>query len=80
MARIEELFKNKRQNILSMYCTAGYPKLDSTVEVMRALQNNGADLIELGMPYSDPLADGPVIQESNAKAIENGMTIAKLFA
>lgn len=80
MARIEELFKNKRQNILSMYCTAGYPKLDSTVEVMRALQNNGADLIELGMPYSDPLADGPVIQASNAKAIENGMTIAKLFA
>ena len=80
MARIEELFKNKRQNILSMYCTAGYPKLDSTIEVMRALQNNGADLIELGMPYSDPLADGPVIQASNAKAIENGMTIAKLFA
>ncbi len=79
MTRIEELFKNKQQNILNVYCTAGYPKLHSTLEVMQALQNNGADLIELGMPYSDPLADGPVIQESGAKAIENGMTISKLF-
>ncbi len=79
MTRIEELFKNKQQNILNVYCTAGYPQLDSTLEVMQALQNNGADLIELGMPYSDPLADGPVIQESGAKAIENGMTISKLF-
>lgn len=79
MTRIEELFKHKQQNILNVYCTAGYPQLDSTLEVMQALQNNGADLIELGMPYSDPLADGPVIQESGAKAIENGMTISKLF-
>lgn len=79
MTRIEELFKNKQQNILNVYCTAGYPQLDSTLAVMQALQTNGADLIELGMPYSDPLADGPVIQESGAKAIENGMTISKLF-
>jgi tryptophan synthase alpha chain len=79
MTRIEQLFKNKQQNILNVYCTAGYPKLDSTIEVMHALQNNGADIIELGMPYSDPLADGPVIQESGAVAIQNGMTIAKLF-
>ena len=77
--RIEELFKRKSKNILNVYCTAGYPQLDSTLEVMQALQANGADLIELGMPYSDPVADGPVIQESSAKAIENGMTIAKLF-
>lgn len=79
MTRIEELFKNKQHNILNVYCTAGYPGLNSTIEVMQALQHNGADLIELGMPYSDPLADGPVIQESGAKAIENGMTISKLF-
>ncbi len=77
--RIEELFKRKQHNILNIYCTAGYPRLESTIEVMQALQTNGADLIELGMPYSDPLADGPVIQESSARAIENGMTINKLF-
>jgi tryptophan synthase alpha chain len=77
--RIDELFKRKQHNILNVYCTAGYPKLNSTVEVMQSLQANGADLIELGMPYSDPLADGPVIQESSMKAIENGMTINKLF-
>ena len=79
MTRINRLFKNKHQNILNVYCTAGFPKLESTVEVMQALQNNGADIIELGMPYSDPLADGPVIQESGARAIGNGMTIARLF-
>jgi len=79
MTRIEELFKKKQQRILNVYCTAGFPKLDSTLEVMTALQQNGADLIELGMPYSDPLADGEVIQQSGAVALHNGMTIAKLF-
>lgn len=79
MNRIEQLFKTKNQRVLNVYCTAGYPELDSTVKVMKALQNNGADIIELGMPYSDPLADGPVIQASGTKALENGMTIAKLF-
>jgi tryptophan synthase alpha chain len=79
MTRIEELFKHKQQKILNVYCTAGFPKLDSTLEVMKALQENGADLIELGMPYSDPLADGEVIQQSSAVALQNGMTIAKLF-
>jgi tryptophan synthase alpha chain len=77
--RIDELFKRKQHNILNVYCTAGYPKVDSTLEVMQSLQASGADLIELGMPYSDPLADGPVIQESSMKAIENGMTINTLF-
>jgi tryptophan synthase alpha chain len=77
--RIDELFKRKQHNILNVYCTAGYPKVDSTLEVMQSLQVSGADLIELGMPYSDPLADGPVIQESSMKAIENGMTINTLF-
>jgi tryptophan synthase alpha chain len=79
MTRIEELFKNKQQKVLNVYCTAGFPKLESTMEVMVSLQRNGADLVELGMPYSDPLADGPVIQQSGARALENGMTIEKLF-
>lgn len=65
--------------MLNIYCTAGYPQLDSTMAVMKSLQQNGADMIELGMPYSDPLADGPVIQESGAVALQNGMTIRTLF-
>ena len=64
---------------MNVYCTAGYPKLDSTLDVMKALQQYGADIIELGMPYSDPLADGPVIQQSGNVALANGMTIKKLF-
>jgi tryptophan synthase alpha chain len=79
MSRISDLFKRKNQRVLNVYCTAGFPRLDSTLEVMRALQDGGADLIELGMPYSDPLADGPVIQASGTVALSNGMTIAKLF-
>lgn len=79
MNRITQLFTQKNKRILNIYCTAGFPRIDSTLEVMQALQDNGADLIELGMPYSDPLADGPIIQESSAKAIANGMTIKKLF-
>jgi tryptophan synthase alpha chain len=79
MSRITELFARKNKNVLNVYCTAGYPELNSTLPVMNALQNSGADLIELGMPYSDPLADGPVIQASGLKALMNGMTIARLF-
>src|SRR6476620_10447034 len=79
MGRIAELFKRKSNNILSVYCTAGYPKLDDTLKVMCALQSNRVDMIELGMPYSDPLADGPVIQCSGTIALRNGMTIKKLF-
>lgn len=79
MSRIAELFGRKNSRVLNVYCTAGYPSLDSTLPVMKALQQHGADLIELGMPYSDPLADGPVIQASSMKALENGMTIAVLL-
>ena len=79
MSRITELFQRKDQRVLNVYCTAGYPRLDSTLEVMKALQDGGADLIELGMPYSDPLADGPVIQASSSVALANGMTLVKLF-
>jgi tryptophan synthase alpha chain len=79
MSRITELYKKKQQKILNVYCTAGFPQLDDTLRVMRALQQNGADMIEVGMPYSDPLADGPVIQHSSTIALRNGMTIKKLF-
>lgn len=79
MDRIKNLFQKKQKQILSVYCTAGYPELGSTIKVMKALQENGADIIELGMPYSDPLADGPVIQQSSTIALANGMTIKKLF-
>jgi len=79
MSSIQQLFASKPQRVLNVYCTAGYPNLDSTLPVMKALQENGADLIELGMPYSDPLADGPVIQASGSRALANGMTIATLF-
>jgi tryptophan synthase alpha chain len=79
MSRIGELFQKKHRRVMSVYCTAGFPQLDSTLEVLRALQAAGADMIELGMPYSDPLADGPVIQASSTRALENGMSIARLF-
>lgn len=71
--------EGQKKGVLNVYCTAGYPHLHATAEVMKALQSNGADLIELGMPYSDPLADGPVIQHSSSVALANGMTIAILF-
>jgi tryptophan synthase alpha chain len=79
MSRIQSLFDRKKQHVLNVYVTAGYPELGSTLVVMKALQEAGVDLIELGMPYSDPLADGPVIQASGARAIHNGMTIPVLF-
>jgi tryptophan synthase alpha chain len=79
MNRLDKVFAEKKANVLNVYCTAGYPQLQSTIEVIQALQNNGADIIELGMPYSDPLADGEVIQQSSATALQNGMTISKLF-
>jgi tryptophan synthase alpha chain len=79
MNRIDELFAAKKKNVLNVYCTAGYPNLNSTIEVLTALQQNGADMIEIGMPYSDPLADGPVIQHSSMIALENGMSITTLF-
>ncbi len=79
MSRIKELFERKKQNILNVYFTAGFPALNNTMIILKSLQDAGADVIELGMPYSDPLADGPVIQSSSAIALANGMTIRKLF-
>ena len=80
MSRLQQTFQGQKNKILNVYCTAGYPQLNSTLEIMKALQDNGASIIELGMPYSDPLADGPVIQHSGSVALANGMTIATLFA
>ena len=79
MSRLSELFKNQNKRILNVYCTAGFPQLNSTLHVMESLQSNGANIIELGMPYSDPLADGEVIQSSGNVALANGMTIDTLF-
>jgi len=79
MNRIDQLFLNKPQEILNIYCTAGFPALNDTLTIMETLQQSGADMIELGMPFSDPLADGPVIQESSTRAIANGMRISVLF-
>ena len=80
MNRIDKLFKEKTTNILSIYFTAGYPQLDSTVNIVRAIADAGADMIEIGMPFSDPMADGPVIQHSNEMALKNGMSLKLLFS
>lgn len=77
--RLSKLFSKKNKAVLNIYCTAGYPYLDSTKEVLLALQNAGADMVEIGIPYSDPIADGPVIQQSNMQALQNGMSISTLF-
>jgi len=79
MSRLSELFKKQNERVLNVYCTAGFPQLNSTLQVMESLQANGANIIELGMPYSDPLADGEVIQSSGNDALANGMTIDTLF-
>lgn len=70
---------NEDKKVLSIYFTAGYPKLDDTAGIIRELAANGVDMIEIGLPFSDPLADGPVIQESSTQALKNGMHTALLF-
>lgn len=79
MNRIQRLFQHKPQDLLSVYFTAGYPALEDTVPTIEALAAQGVDLIEIGMPYSDPIADGSTIQMSNTLALQNGISIAKLF-
>jgi len=79
MSRLSDLFKKQNERILNVYCTAGFPQLNNTLQVMESLQASGTHIIELGMPYSDPLADGEVIQSSGNIAIANGMTIDVLF-
>ncbi len=73
----QKLQENKK--LLSIYFTAGYPKLDDTLTIIEQLENNGVDMIEIGLPFSDPLADGPTIQASSTQALKNGMTTSMLF-
>ncbi len=77
--RIQTVFETKKENILSLYFTAGFPNLNDTLTILQHLDGSDVDMIEIGFPYSDPLADGPVIQESSGTAIENGMTLPLLF-
>ena len=79
MNRLNQLFAAKKDNLLSIYYTAGYPALNTTVDIAEALEKAGADFLEIGFPYSDPVADGPTIQHSSEQALENGMTLNKLF-
>jgi tryptophan synthase alpha chain len=77
--RINQLFEQKDRNILSVYFTAGFPNLNDTVPIIEILEKNGVDLIEIGIPFSDPTADGPTIQQSSDVALKNGMSIEVLF-
>lgn len=77
--RLTELFQKKNNNLLNIYFTAGYPTINDTVTVLKALEKAGVDMVEIGMPYSDPVADGPIIQQSSLESINNGMTIKVLL-
>lgn len=79
MNRITQLFSSKKSGLLDIYFCAGYPHLDSTVPTLNALQQAGVDICEIGIPFSDPMADGPVIQTAATQALKNGMTLATLF-
>jgi tryptophan synthase alpha chain len=79
MNRLNKLFSEKKENILSIYFSAGHPQLNDTVKIIEALDKSGADIVEVGMPFSDPVADGPVIQQSSLKALQNGMSVELLF-
>jgi tryptophan synthase alpha chain len=79
MSRIKEIFNRKKKGILSVYFTAGYPSLNDTMTILEGLETRGVDMVELGMPFSDPLSDGPVIQRSSEKALSNGMNLDLMF-
>lgn len=79
MNKLDKLLKSKQRNLLSLYFTAGYPNLDDTVKILDYVDKYGADLVEIGIPFSDPIADGPIIQFSNSASIENGMNLSILF-
>ncbi len=80
MNRINDLFEKKTKNLLSIYFCAGHPTLGGTVDVIETLERKGIDMIEIGIPFSDPMADGPVIQDAATKALRNGMTLRTLFS
>ncbi len=79
MNRISALFSVKKNNLLNVYFTAGFPKINDTKLILKSLQEGGADLVEIGMPYSDPVADGETIQQANQVSLDNGMTVKLLF-
>lgn len=79
MNRIDKLFQKKKEKILSIYFTAGHPSLNDTVTIIKALEREGVNMIEIGMPFSDPMADGPIIQQSSHVALNNGMSLKLLF-
>lgn len=79
MNRLEQLFQDRQGEILSVYFTAGYPQVDDTIPVLQALQSRGVDMAEIGIPFSDPMADGHVIQQSGCQALAGGMTLHRLF-
>src|ERR1700749_1633626 len=79
MNRLNTLFESKKDNLLSIYFTAGYPKLNTTVAIAEALEKAGVDFLEIGFPCSDPVAEGPAVQHSSEKALENGMNLNQLF-
>lgn len=79
MNRLQQLFQNKKKDILSIYYTAGYPNLTDTLKIAEALEKSGADFLEIGFPYSDPVADGPTIQASSKQSLDQGMTLEILF-
>lgn len=79
MNRLNHLFATKKDNLLSIYYTAGYPAINTTIDIAEALEKAGADFLEIGFPYSDPVADGPTIQNSSQQALDNGMTLNVLF-
>ena len=79
MNRLQKLFSQKRNQILSVYLTSGYPEINDTARIIKALEKSGADFIEIGLPFSDPVADGPTIQRSSEIALENGMSTEVLF-
>lgn len=79
MNKLQKKFQDKKEGLLTMYFTAGFPNLNDTATIIKELEASGADIIEVGMPFSDPVADGPTIQVSNLKALQNGMSIKLLF-
>ncbi|MDX1829025.1 MAG: tryptophan synthase subunit alpha [Lutibacter sp.] len=79
MSKLTSLFKTKQHNLCSVFFTAGFPKLNDTEIIIKSLENNGVDFLEVGLPYSDPLADGPTIQHSSSIALKNGINLDIIF-
>ena len=79
MNRIDKLFNKKNKDIISIFYPAGYPNINDTLTILNKLESNGIDMVEIGIPYSDPLADGKVIQDASAVALRNGISLKRIF-